>query len=320
MTHEMPDDLWRDFRKTATEFETRCQTKEDCRACWIMARWSSEPAGALCQSERVWTIRGGTTFECAECGQQTSLTSRTLLEKIRKPLKTWFRAIFEILTPRTGISAMDLMRFTGFGSYKTAWIWQHELRGAMVRSDSEPMGPFVQIDETLVGGTGGPYKELVLVAAEANGRVRLARADNNDTDTCARFACEEIDNQAHVVTDGHAGYNERSPEQRTHEPVVQTKAERREQDAVVQACHWMISLLKRWLLGKHAGAVSDKHLQACLDEFAFRHNRRKTNGVGRIAACVIENLIAKPPRTMREIIDQTSRCRWFASTQPEPMA
>ena len=51
---------------------------------------------------------------------------------------------------------------------------------------------------------------------------------------------------------------------------------------------WAISLLKRWLLGTHAGAVGPKHLQAYLDEFAFRHNRRKTNGVGRIAARVIE--------------------------------
>ena len=75
---------------------------------------------------------------------------------------------------------------------------------------------------------------------------------------------------------------------------MQTKAERRENDAV-QGCHWTISLLKRWLLGTHAGAVRAKHLQAYLDEFAFRHNRRKTNGVGRIAARVIEQLVARPP-------------------------
>ena len=71
---------------------------------------------------------------------------------------------------------------------------------------------------------------------------------------------------------------------------MQTKAERRENDAL-QGCHWTVSLLKRWLLGTHAGAVRDKHLQAYLDEFAFRHNRRKTNGVGRIAARVIEQLV-----------------------------
>ena len=73
----------------------------------------------------------------------------------------------------------DLQRIMGFGSYKTAWSWLHKLRAAMVRSDSEPLGPFVQLDEALVGGKGGPHKELVLVAAEANGRVRLAHAGNN---------------------------------------------------------------------------------------------------------------------------------------------
>jgi len=59
-------------------------------------------------------------------------------------------------------------------------------------------------------------------------------------------------------------------------------------------------------------------LQAYLDEFAFRHNRRKTDGVCRIAARVIESLIAKPPLTMRKLVDHTRRCRWFTSTQPAP--
>ncbi len=57
----------------------------------------------------------------------------------------------------------------------------------------------------------------------------------------------------------------------------------------------------------------DKHLQAYLDEFAFRHNRRKTNGVGRIAARVIESIVAHEPLTMRALIDDTRRCRWFPS-------
>jgi Zn ribbon nucleic-acid-binding protein len=314
MTQQALDDLWRDFPKTAQEFEARFATEEDCRAYWIQARWGGHPACARCNSTRVWTIREGTTFECAECGHQTSLTSGTLLEKTRKPFKTWFRAVFEISTRRTGISGKDLQRILGFGSYKTAWSWLHKLRAAMVRSDSEPLGPFVQLDEALVGGKGRPHKELVLVAAEANGRVRLAHVENNDKNTCKRFAEGQIAADTHVVTDGHAGYSEKSLGKRPHEAIVQTKAERRESDAV-QSCHWTISLLKRWLLGTHAGAVRDKHLQAYLDEFAFRHNRRKTNGVGRIAARVIESLVARPPLTMRNLIDGTRRCRWFGSNQ-----
>lgn len=315
MTQQTHDGLWRDFPKTATEFEARFATEADCRAYWMEARWGGKPACARCTSTRVWTIRDGTTFECADCGHQTSLTSGTLLEKTRKPFKAWFRAIFEIAARRNGISAKDLQRIMGFGSYKTAWSWLHKLRAAMVRSDSEPLGPFVQIDEALVGGKGGPHKQLVLVAAEANGRVRLAHADNNDKETCKRFADTEIAADAQVVTDGHAGYGEDSLGTRAHDAIVQSKAERRENDAL-QGCHWTVSLLKRWLLGTHAGAVRPKHLQAYLDEFAFRHNRRKTNGVARIAARVIESIVARPPLTIRTLIDATRPYRSFASDQP----
>ncbi len=314
MTQRTPDDLWRDFPKTATEFEKRFATEEDCRAYWIEARWGGKPACARCGSTYVWPIRDGTTFECRDCDHQTSLTAGTLLEKTRKPLKMWFRAVFEISTRRTGISAMDLMRIMGFGSYKTAWSWLHKLRAALVRPEREPLGPFVQMDEALVGGKGGPHKELVLVAAEADGRVRLAHAETNDKATLKRFADGQVAPDARVVTDGLASYDGDSLGERPYERVVQTKAERRESDAL-QVCHWTISLLKRWLLGTHAGAVAPKHLQAYLDEFAFRHNRRKTNGVGRIAARVIEQLVARQPLTMRSLIDDTRRCRWFR--QPE---
>jgi len=310
MTQHTPDDLWRDFPKTATEFEKRFATEEDCRAYWIEARWGGKPACARCGSTRVWTIREGTTFECAECDHQTSLTAGTVLEKTHKPLKMWFRAVFEISTRRTGISAMDLMRIMGFGSYRTAWTWLHKLRAALVRPEREPLGPFVQMDEALVGGKGGPHKELVLVAAEAGGRVRLAHAATNDKATLKRFADGQVAPDACVMTDGLASYDADSLGKRPHEAKVQTKAERRENDAV-QGCHWTISLLKRWLLGTHAGAVAPKHLQAYLDEYAFRHNRRRTNGVGRIAARVIEQLVRRQPLTMRSLIDDTRPCRWF---------
>ena len=314
MIRHTSDDLWRDFPKTAAEFERRFATEEDCRAYWIQARWGGKPACARCGSTCVWPIRGGTTFECRECDHQTCLTSGTLLEKTHKPLKMWFRAVFEISTRRTGISAKDLERIMGFGSYKTAWTWLHKLRAALVRPDREPLGPFVQMDEALVGGKGGPHKELVLVAAEVDGRVRLAHAATNDKATLKRFADGQLAPDARVTTDGLASYDSESLGQRSHEAKVQTRAERRDGDAV-QSCHWTISLLKRWLLGTHAGAVSPKHLQAYLDEYAFRHNRRRTNGVGRIAARVIERLVARQPLTMRSLIGDTRPCRWFR--QPE---
>ena len=308
------EDLWRDFPKTATEFEERFATEEDCRAYLMEVRWGGKPACAKCKSTHVWAIRAGKWFECADCGHQTSLTSGTLMHRSRKPLKVWFRAVFEISTRRTGISAKDLQRILGFGSYETAWTWLHKIRAALVRPKREPLGPFVQADEALVGGKGSPNKELVLAAAKANGRVRLAHADNNDSATLERFVSGQIATDAKVATDGHAGYNAKSLGPRPHGPKVQTKAEKREDD-VVQACHWTISLLKRWLLGTHAGAVSDKHLQAYLDEFVFRYNRRKTDGVARIAARVFEQLVTHPPLTMKALVKNTVRSRWFAENQ-----
>jgi len=95
------------------------------------------------------------------------------------------------------------------------------------------------------------------VAAEADGRVRLAHAENNDEGTLKSFADSQIALDTQVVTDGLASYNSESLGQRPHQAVIQTKQERRESDAL-QRCHWTVSLLKRWLLGTHAGAVKPK--------------------------------------------------------------
>jgi hypothetical protein len=145
--------------------------------------------------------------------------------------------------------------------------------------------------------------------------VRLAHAENNDEGTCRRFADGEIAAHAHVVTDRHAGYNQTSLGPRPHEAVVQSKAQRRKSDAV-QVCHWTISLLKRWLVGTHAGAARPKHLQAYLDEFAFRHNRRKTSGVARIAAASSKVSLRDRPSPCAN--SSTPRFPAAASTQIKP--
>jgi Zn ribbon nucleic-acid-binding protein len=299
---EHSNDLWRDFPRTAIEFEERLQSEEDCRTYWIEARWGGNPACARCTSTRVWEERGGRLFECAECGHQTSLTSGTVLEKTKKPFKVWFRAVFEIASRRNGISAKELQRIMGFGSYKTAWSWLHKIRASLMRPDPEPLGQDVEIDEAYVGSKR-LGKALVLVAAERGGRVRLALAENNDEATIKRFADTYIAPRADVTTDGHAGYNSSSLGERQHEAVVQTREEKRNDDAV-QTAHWVVSLLKRWLLGTHGGGVKTHHLQSYLDEFQFRYNRRKTNGPARLTARAIERLVAEPVRTMKQIIKE----------------
>jgi transposase-like protein len=309
MSTDRQDELWRNFPRTALEFEERFPSEEACCTYWIEARWNGRVACQRCNGEKVWPLRGGRLYECAQCGHQTSLTAGSLLAGTRKPFKAWFRAIFEISVHRHGISAKDLQRIMGFGSYETAWTWLHKLRRALVRPGREPLAAAVQLDEGLVGGKGSE-KSMVLVGAEPGGRVRMAHAENNDEATLKRFADAQVAEAAKVTTDGLASYNARSLDGRPHDKVVQTKEQKQEKDAV-QNCHWAISNLKRWLLGTHHGAVSAKHLQAYLDEFAFRYNRRKTNGVGRIASRLLQNLIAAEPMSMRQLVEETLPCRLF---------
>ena len=85
----------------------------------------------------------------------------------------------------------------------------------------------------------------------------------------------------------------------------------------VQRAHWAISILKRWLFGTHGSAVSTKYLQAYLDQYVFRYNRRGTKGVGRIAARTIAQLVAHTPLTMRQIVKETVPYRMFPDKAPE---
>ena len=296
--------LWRDFPKTLLEFEERFASESACRDYLAECRWNGRPRCGRCESERVWPERGGTLYECAACGHQTSLTSGTLFHGTRKPLRLWFRAIWEICVHRHGISAADLQRILGLGSYQTAWTWAHRIRRALVREDRERLHGTVQVDETYVGGKRAE-KAIILAAIEEGGRVRLVHMPGNHEPCIKHAADTEIDDTATVKTDGHAAYNTNTLGERPHEAKVQSAAERKEDDHV-QLCHRAASGLKRWLLGTHHGAVGEKHLQSYLDEHAFRYNRRKTNGVGRLVARCLENMIAKPPLTLRQLVHDTA--------------
>ena len=301
--------LWRDFPKTAEEFNTRFPDEAAARDYLIRCRWNGVPACAKCGSTHVWPERGGTLFECADCRHQTSITSGTLMHGTRKPLRTWFRAIFEVCVRRNGISAADLQRILGFGSYETAWAWLHKIRRALVREKRYKLDGCAQVDEAKIGGKGAD-KEMIVVAAEQNGRVRMVHVPGNHAEALKVVADAEISEKTEIKTDGHKGYNKTSLGGRSHHAKVQSKAEKQVCDHL-QLCHWAISNLKRWLLGTHHGGVRPKHLQSYLDEFAFRYNRRHTCGPARLVARCLEGIVARPPMTLRQLIDNTEECRIF---------
>jgi transposase-like protein len=297
--------LWRSFPSTATEFEAMFPDEEACRRYLIEVRWGGQPQCGKCGHDDTWELSNG-RFECRRCGHQTSVTAGTVLHKTRKPLRMWFRAIWEMSVRKNGISAKELQRILGFGSYETAWTWMHKLRRCTRRKARDQLEDDVQVDETYIGSRSlirgrGTSKALILVAVESQGRVRLEHGTSLKEGDIGDFIRRNVDPTAIVTTDSLGSYSERTVAPRSHNRINLTKLNLKVSDPL-HRCHRVANLLKRWLLGTYHGAASRKHLNAYLDEYAFRFNRRKTRGVGRIAARLIEQVITVPPITYRTIV------------------
>ena len=141
-------DYPRTFDEMDDWFRTEAQCRDDIRGvCW--------PNGFVCERCGVagepWvTVRG--VFRCKACDGSTSLTAGTVFQDTRKPLRTWFLAMWFITSQKNGMSALGLQRALGLGSYETAWTWLHKLRRAMVRPGRDRLSGEIEVDETYVGG------------------------------------------------------------------------------------------------------------------------------------------------------------------------
>jgi len=194
-----------------------------------------------------------------------------------------------VTTPKNGISALGLQRALGLGSYKTAWAILHKLRRAMVRPGRDRLSGVVEVDETYWGGEeagalgrGTEEKALIVVAAQEDGagvgRIRLSRIPYLSRHHLHRFIAQAVEPGSTVRTDGLPAYLGLSGY--VHERQVQRRQP--EGEYLLPRAHRVISLLKRWLLGTHQGAVGHDYLDAYLDEFTFRYNRRTSASRGKL--------------------------------------
>lgn len=308
------ESVWRRFPRTAQDFEAAFPDEAACRKLLIELRWGGQPACVRCGSERTWELANG-RFECRSCGHQISVTAGTPLQGTRKPLKLWFRALWEMAARKNGISAKDLQRILGFGSYETAWVWMQKLRRCMVRHDRSRLEGHVVVDDAYFGAKSGrpgrpaEQKAAIFVAAEEDGRIRLEHAPDLSTSSVRSFVERNITEGSQVTTDGYGTYNRSTIRGRGHQQIIVKRLPGRSEDPI-QNAHHAISLVRRFWIGTYHGAVSRKHFQVYLDEFEFRHNRRKTRGVGRIVARVLEVLVHSQPITYRTITQSTPHPRF----------
>jgi transposase-like protein len=293
-----------DYPRTLAEFEKRFATEESCRAYLAGMRWPEGFRCAACGGTEAWTTQRG-LWVCRRCQRHTSLTAGTVFQGTRTDLQTWLRAMWWVTNQKNGISALGLQRALGLGSYETAWTWMHKLRRAMVRPGRERLRGRVEVDETYVGGhrpgkhgRGASGKTLVLVAAEEDGprigRIRLERAPNGSAATMEAFLGRSIEPGAVVISDGNPAYGAVRALGYRHQVSLMKKAEG-DQDKMLPRVHRVASLLKRWLLGTHQGAVRPHQLDYYLDEFTFRFNRRTSRSRGLLFHRLLEQALHVEP-------------------------
>jgi len=305
-----------DYPRNQAEFDARFGSEAACRAYLIQQRWPNGFRCPRCGHAKGWPVRE-LLFQCAACGRQSSVTAGTIFQDTRTPLSVWFRAMWCVTSQKTGTSARTLQRVLGLGSYQTAWAWLHKLRRAMVRPGRERLTGRVEVDETYVGaleqgvrGRGALKKALIVIAVEEDGhrvgRIRLRRVRDASADTLQGFIDESIEPGSLVHTDAWLGYERLKPHGYRHRITFLTDHPVPATDLLPRV-HLVASLLKRWLLGTHQGAVSPAHLDYYLDEFAFRFNRRRSRHPGKLFYRLVQQAVAVDPAPYHRLVKGVRR-------------
>jgi transposase-like protein len=278
---------------TAAQFDAAFPDEQACCAYLVGKRWPKGIHCPRCGAIEPTELKGNPWhWQCYQCAPDTSYRfshlTGTIFENTNKPLKDWFRVIHLMLTSKKGMSALQIYRFMGFGSYKTAWYMCHRVRAALADGDVEKLGGIVEVDETFVGGkaknrhdrgrgdgTGGTGsgKAVVAGAVRRKGNVVARVIENVRAVTLEGFVHEAVSHKVSLlVTDQWVGYKHLNKEFPQHVTIDHAKG-----DYVVGAIHtntiegfW--SLIKRGMVGTFH-KVSKKYLMY-VAEFQFRYNNR----------------------------------------------
>lgn len=285
-----------DQPRSLLEFQRAFPDEAACADYMERVRW---PDGFACPHCGVvaepyrFTARPA-VLRCRTCQADTSLTAGTVMHKTKQPLHIWFWAAYLVSTQTPGMSALQFQRQLGLSRYETAFNLLHKLRAGMVRPDKDRIGDefAVEVDESFVGGRtkgkgrGNTDAPLVIAAVEVRerlsekkgrrtkyaGRLRLRHIVSRSREECEEFVRDSIQPGSTVRTDGHNGYDRLPRLGYRHEAMV-LDGDHDKIEAHLPLIHIVFSNLKTWLRGTHHG-VSAQHLQAYLNEYVFRFNRR----------------------------------------------
>jgi transposase-like protein len=299
----------RRFPTSLPEFQKVFPDDAACAKYLESVRW---PNGFTCPScghtDKPYRFpsRSSVVLRCRKCRRNASLTASTVMQSTHTPLSTWFWGAYLVTTQTPGQSALQFQRQLGLSRYETAFQILHKLRSGMVRPERDSIGGEypVEVDECFVGGRtrgeGGGVHHMATVigavevrvrkdakqgAAKAPagtvpikklvyaGRLRLRVIEDRRGPGLLSFVTENVATGSIVRTDGFYPYQELSRDSYQHYPLT-IAGDPDKADAHLPMIHLVFSNLKTWILGTHHGAIAQHHLQAYLNEYVFRFNRR----------------------------------------------
>ena len=304
-----------DFPKTLLELERRFYSDEACRQYLIQMRWPDGFMCPRCRGRTAWPAQRGRLI-CGDCRYQATATAGTIFQDTRLPLRLWFRAIWHVTSQKHGASALGVQRVLGLGSYETAWTWLHKLRRAMVRPGRDRLQGRIEVDETYVGGLaegkrgrGATGKALIVIAAQEDGpgtgRIRLARVPDASAESLLGFVEASAEAGSTIHTDGWRAYQGLATLGYQHEYSVLHDQGPEAATQLLPRVHHIASLVKRWLLGTHQGAVEPHQLDYYLDEYTFRFNRRKSASRGKLFYRLVQQAVQVEPAPYKLIVGGT---------------
>lgn len=275
-----------EFPSSLFDFTSMFSTERACLEYLFKLQF---PDGFVCPytgcrgKKYYWTSRNR-ILVCAKCDRKFSLTYGTVMVKSKTSLRKWFLGAYFITTHTPGISALQFQRQAGIPRYETAFQILHKLRAGTIRPNRDKLKGYVEVDETWIGGKksgergrGARGKTLVVAAVEVHrksvGRVRLRKIPNASHETLVKFLQDHVERGTTVKTDGWSGYLGIERYGYRHEQVIEGIPE--QASVFFPHIHRVFSNLKSWIIGIHHG-VSKKHIQAYLNEYTFRFNRRFT--------------------------------------------
>jgi transposase-like protein len=290
------------YPSTQKEFENFFSDEGKCLSYIFDIKHSNEFTCVNCSSKNYWLIKNR-IIRCKNCRKDTSLTAGTIFHSTNLTLMDLFRVMWWMVIQKNGVSAKGLGRILGI-DYKTAWVWLHKFRRVMVIPERSKLKGNVEIDEMLVGGKkkgkrgrGAEGKALVVIAVEVfdtgTGRIRLAVIADGSRKSLNAFIKQNVERNSTITTDAWKGYVDITKMKYFHNVINLTKE--LDEDNLLPNVHLIASLVKRWLLGTHQSYLNRGHLQYYLDEFVFRHNRRKSSSRGRLFYSLIYHAIRNEP-------------------------